>query len=88
MTNQANEDELKDRLTKLISQDGWVDNHEVDVEGQVAAIQAIIRTEKLKARIDELLHLDDESIGTDWKANAWFSVSDRIAELKQELEEL
>ena len=49
MTNQASEDdELKDRLTKLISQDGWVDTQEVDVEGQVAAIQALIRTEKLK----------------------------------------
>ena len=47
-TNQASEAELKDRLTKLISQDGWVDTHEVDVEGQVAAIQSIIRTEKLK----------------------------------------
>ena len=49
MSNQASEDgELKDRLTKLISQDGWVDIQEVDVEGQVAAIQTIIRTEKLK----------------------------------------
>ena len=53
MTNQASEDdELKDRLTKLISQDGWVDTQEVDVEGQVAAIQALIRTEKLKLLAD------------------------------------
>ena len=55
-TNQASEDgELKDRLTKLISQDGWVDIQEVDVEGQAAAIQTIIRTEKLKL-LDEVMH--------------------------------
>lgn len=49
--------------------------------------EAIHQQEIVKARIDELLHLDDESIGTDWKANAWFSVSDRIAELKKELDD-
>lgn len=42
----------------------------------------------LEARLDELLHLDDQSIGTDWKANAWFSVSDRMAELKAQQEEV
>ena len=43
---------------------------------------------ELQVRLDELEHLDDQSIGTEWKANKWFSVSDRIAELKQELEKL
>ena len=48
---------------------------------------ALVEQREREARIDKLLHLDDESIGTDWKANAWFSVSDRIAELKKELDD-
>lgn len=55
-------------------------------------IEAFITADRkrvdLEARLDELLHLDDQSIGTDWKANAWFSVSDRIYELKAQQEEV
>ena len=92
MTSTKQDNELREKLTKLISQDGWVDPYEVDVDGQVNELFAIITADRkrvaLEARIDELLHLDDESIGTDWRANEWLSVSDRMAELKAQLEQL
>ena len=42
----------------------------------------------LEARLDELEHLDDQSIGTEWKANRWFSAYDRMFELKAQQEEV
>ena len=45
-------------------------------------------TRERLGRIDELLHLVDESSDTNWKSNAWFSVRDRMAEIKAQQEEV
>jgi hypothetical protein len=34
--------ELHDRLFKIVSQDGWVDTFEVDVDSQVTVLEALI----------------------------------------------
>ena len=91
MTPTEQDKELREKLTKLISQDGWVDIQEVDVDGQVNELMQLITADRkrvaLEARIDELEHLDDQSIGTDWKTNRWFSAYDRMFELKAQQEE-
>ena len=57
MTPTEQDKELREKLTKLISQDGWVDTQEVDVDGQVNELVAIITADRkrvaLEARIDE-----------------------------------
>ena len=66
--------------------DAWHKKGETD-----EIMQLIIADRKrvaLEARIDELEHLDDQSIGTEWKANRWFSAYDRMFELKAQQEEL
>ena len=57
MTPTEQDKELREKLTKLISQDGWVDTQEVDVDGQVNELVAIITADRkrvaLEARLDE-----------------------------------
>ena len=58
MTPTEQDKELREKLTKLISQDGWVDTQEVDVDGQVNELVAIITADRkrvaLEARLDEI----------------------------------
>ena len=75
------DDELRKHCDSLGVPSLWYDKL-IDI------VEADRKRVALEARLDELLHLDDESIGTDWKANAWFSVSDRMAELKAQQEEV
>ena len=57
MTPTEQDKELREKLTKLISQDGWVDTQEVDADGQVNELVAIITADRervaLEARLDE-----------------------------------
>ena len=91
MSNQASEDELRaiieryvDRAAVLANQDGTSFNNKHLLKLDMAtAIETIIRTEKLKARIDEL---DEENIYFDNETRA--DAKERIAELSQALKEL
>ena len=86
--------ELREKLTKLISQDGWVDIQEVDVDSQVNELFAIITADRkrvaLEARIDELKKIE---IGGDniWTVNSGTDtamlIEERIAELKAQQED-
>lgn len=85
MTPTEQDKELREKLTKLISQDGWVDVHEVDVDGQVNELVAIITADRkrvaLEARIDEIKLTKDNSeesyLGEDWWADE--SIKDNSA---------
>jgi hypothetical protein len=82
--------ELLERYAETIETDDG-EYLAVDIDHVVEPIMHLITADRkrvaLEARIDELLHLVDESSDTTWKANAWFSVRDRMAELKSQQEE-
>ena len=54
MTSTKQDKELREKLTKLISQDGWVDIQEVDVDGQVNELMQLI-TAYTNKQIEEVL---------------------------------
>ena len=83
--------EIRELLYTLLKTDPRADTYVIPYRVMDIFVEYITADRKrvaLEARLDELLHLDDQSIGTDWKANAWFSVSDRIYELKAQQEEV
>ena len=99
MTPTEQDKELRDKLTKLISQDGWVDTQEVDVDGQVNELVALITADRkrvaLEARIDELksLPVNWESCYDNTLRKHYSKVYDdvynkRLAELKAQQEEV
>lgn len=94
MTPTEQDKELREQIHSALFADDFPILNDIEKDA-VDRIVAIIQAQKadrkrvaLEARIDELLHLDDESIDTDWKANEWLSVSNRMAELKAQLEEV
>ena len=51
-----NDEELRTAITRIISQDGWVDRTEVDVDGEVEAIVSLVadwHTRKLNEAVRE-----------------------------------
>ena len=90
MTSTEQDKELREKLTKLISQDGWVDPYEVDVDGQVNELFAIITADRkrvaLEARINELRLASDMQYMMRREDRINYC-SKRIAELKAQQEE-
>ena len=91
MTPTEQDKELREKLTKLISQDGWVDIQEVDVDGQVNELVALITADRkrvaLEARIDELEQVYPQlQNSVSGEGNYYYDA--RIAELKAQQEEV
>ena len=89
MTPTEQDNELREKLTKLISQDGWVDIQEVDVDGQVNELVALITADRkrvaLEARINEEKRSKQAVMLYRYPAR---KLAERIAELKAQQEEV
>ena len=59
MTPEEQDKELREKLTKLISQDGWVDIYEVDVDGQVNELMQLIAAYTNKQVEAKLAHISE-----------------------------
>lgn len=84
-----NDEELRTAITSIISQDGWVDPIEVNVDGEVKAIVSLVadwHTRKLKEAVREEWKLISEvAHSANITAELFISKArkDRLAELKE-----
>ena len=81
MTPTEQDKELREKLTKLISQDGWVDIQEVDVDGQVNEIFALFTADRKRVELE--VRIDELELA---KISPKFKIEERIAELKAQQE--
>ena len=88
-TNQASEDEIRDLLRIIDIESGdepysyWIDDN--SIEKATAAIQAYIRTEKLKL-LDKIVGIASNKQFKDYTKQDIASFFSRLGELERELE--